>query len=35
MTDHLLVASGLTAGYDKTEILRALDPHHSPGQDHG
>ncbi len=26
MTDHLLVASGLTAGYDKTEILRALDP---------
>ncbi|RVO18554.1 ABC transporter ATP-binding protein, partial [Sinorhizobium meliloti] len=25
MTDHLLVASGLTAGYDKTEILHALD----------
>jgi iron complex transport system ATP-binding protein len=25
MTDHLLVASGLTAGYDNTEILHALD----------
>ena len=32
MTDHLLVASGLTAGYDNTEILHALDLTIPPGK---
>ncbi|KSV78223.1 iron-dicitrate ABC transporter ATP-binding protein [Sinorhizobium sp. GL2] len=32
MTDHLLVASGLTAGYDNTEILRGLDLTIPPGK---
>lgn len=32
MTDHLLVASGLSAGYDKTEILHELDLTVPPGK---
>ncbi|WP_077965513.1 ABC transporter ATP-binding protein [Ensifer adhaerens] len=32
MTDHLLVASGLTAGYDNTEILHGLDLTIPPGK---
>lgn len=32
MTDHLLVASGLSAGYDKTEILHRLDLTVPPGK---
>ncbi|WP_438753885.1 ABC transporter ATP-binding protein [Pararhizobium sp. O133] len=32
MTDHLLVASGLSAGYDKTEILHGLDLTIPPGK---
>lgn len=32
MTDHLLIASGLTAGYDNTEILRGLDLTIPPGK---
>lgn len=32
MTDHSLVASGLTAGYDQTEILRQLDLSVPPGK---
>ncbi len=32
MTDHLLVASGLSAGYDNTEILHGLDLTVPPGK---
>ncbi|WP_421577749.1 ABC transporter ATP-binding protein [Shinella sp. M31] len=32
MTDHLLVASGLSAGYDNTEILHSLDLTVPPGK---
>lgn len=32
MTDHLLVASGLSASYDKTEILHGLDLTVPPGK---
>jgi iron complex transport system ATP-binding protein len=32
MTDHLLVASGLTAGYDNTDILHGLDLTIPPGK---
>jgi iron complex transport system ATP-binding protein len=32
VTDHLLVASGLSAGYDKTEILHGLDLAVPPGR---